>query len=48
MTNKDAFIEWLATCPVKVIRNDLLNFDDHEDLEEINYSFYIENGEGNR
>ena len=38
---KQTFIDWLAECPVKAIRNDDLNFGDHEDSEEINYSFYI-------
>ena len=41
MTIKDEWIAWLAQCPVKAIRNDELNFGDHEDAEEINYSFYI-------
>ena len=38
---KQTFIDWLAECPVKAIRNDDLNFGDHKDSEEINYSFYI-------
>ena len=38
---KNEFIKWLAECPVEAIENDLLKFGDHEDMEEINYSFYI-------
>ena len=45
MTSKDEWIAWLAQCPVKAIRNDELNFGDHEDAEEINYSFYIPNND---
>ena len=41
IVDKQTFIDWLAECPVKAIRNDDLNFGDHEDSEEINYSFYI-------
>ena len=45
MTNKDAFIEWLATCPMKYLRQDDW-YEAHEDEEIRTYTFHIKKGEG--
>ena len=45
MTNKDAFIEWLAACPVKYLRQDDW-YEAHEDEEITTYTFHIEKGDG--
>ncbi len=41
MNNKDAFVEWLAECPVKAIRNDDW-CEANEDEEITTYTFRIE------
>ena len=45
MTNKDAFIEWLATCPMKYLRQDAW-YEAHAAEEIIPYTFHIKKGEG--
>ena len=44
MTNKDTFIEWLAACPVKHLRQDDW-YEANEDEEIITYTFHIEKEE---
>ena len=38
---KQAFIDWLAECPVKAVRQDELSSRKPGGAEEINYSFFV-------